>query len=119
MKLEDATKDELIWWINKNQFQFKYELKRFTSDIFYRRSVVFQEKAKEEGLKYLESLEHYKNLLKPYAGRPVSAVPNEVLHRIEALEREIVRASNARNKAWETSRQWFDRAVSEEYGEGI
>ena len=36
MKLEDATKEELIWWIKKHAFELKYELRHFGPDVMFR-----------------------------------------------------------------------------------
>lgn len=49
MKLEDATKEELIWWIKKHAFELKYELRHFGPDVMFHRYQQFNDKAHSAG----------------------------------------------------------------------
>lgn len=37
MKLEEATKEELIWWIRQHTFEISHALRHFESEILFRR----------------------------------------------------------------------------------
>ena len=37
MKLEDATKEELVWWIREHSFELRRAMGSFTSDIMSRK----------------------------------------------------------------------------------
>lgn len=110
MRLEDATKEELVWWIRKNQFAFKYELKSFSSDILFRRSEAHQKKAREAGNRYLDALKQYEALMSPYNGQPLSQIPDEVIYQAADLSREMERARVAQLRAWKRGDQCLNGA---------
>lgn len=45
MKLEDATKEELIWWIKEHAFALSLRPSEFEADIMRRRHDVYMERA--------------------------------------------------------------------------
>ena len=110
MRLEDATKEELVWWIRKNQFTFKYELKSFSSDILFRRSEVYRKKAREAGDKYLDALKQYESLMSPYNGQPLSQIPAEVIYQAADLSNKMEHARIAQRRAWKKEEQCLKAA---------
>ena len=113
MKLEDATKDELVWWIRKNQFAFKYELKSFSSDILFHRSEVYQKKAREAGNRYLDALKRYEALMSPYNGQPLTQIPDEVIYKAADLSRKMECSRVAQLRAWKKEDQCLKDASAQ------
>lgn len=113
MRLEDATKDELVWWIKKKQFAFGYELQDFPHDILFRRHDVYLQKAKESGDRFVKASEKHGELLGPYEGRPISEIPGHVLRKAAALETEMIRAIKAQRKAWMEADRCMKKIMSE------
>ena len=78
MNLEDATKEELIWWIKKHAFGLKYELRHFGPDVMFRRYQQFNDKAHSAGERYSKAFAEYSSILSPYKGLPISSIPRDV-----------------------------------------
>lgn len=55
MKLEDATKEELIWWIKEHAFALSLRPSEFEADIMRRRHDVYMERADRCGERYTKS----------------------------------------------------------------
>lgn len=70
MKLEEATKEELIWWIREHSFALSYRPVDFEADIMQRRHDIYMERADKAGDQYDKALESYRTLLTPYLGSP-------------------------------------------------
>lgn len=49
MKLEEATKEELIWWIRQHTFEISHALRHFESEILFRRYKDYNAKAEIAG----------------------------------------------------------------------
>lgn len=114
MNLEDATKEELIWWIKNNSFVLSFDERRFESDILFRRSELSIEKAHAAGERYSAALVKYTDLLEPYQGRPLTEIPDYVIKKAAALEREMKAASkqqSAAHKEWEWLNQKIDKML--------
>lgn len=75
MKLEDATKEELIWWIKEHSFALSFRPSEFEADIMRHRHDVYMEKADKCGEQYDEALKSYQTLLTPYLGKPLGLLP--------------------------------------------
>ena len=86
MKLEDATKEELIWWIRQQSFELSHALKRFDADILFHRSEVYRLKAEEAGKRYKQAVTEYNEILKPYFGKPIASIPTHIKKRAAELE---------------------------------
>lgn len=115
MKLEDATKEELVWWIKNNTFSLSFDEHRFESDILFRRSEQFIEKSHAAGERYSAALAKYTDLLKPYLGRQLTEVPDSVIKKGAALEREMKAASkeqDAAYKEWERLNHKIDATLN-------
>lgn len=69
MKLEEATKEELIWWIRQHTFEISHALRHFESEILFRRYKDYNAKAEIAGKQYEEAFIAHKALLEPYAGK--------------------------------------------------
>ena len=52
MKLEDATKEELIWWIKEHAFALSLRPSEIEADIMRRRHDVYMERADRCGERY-------------------------------------------------------------------
>ena len=100
MKLEDATKEELIWWIKEHAFELKYELKHFESDVMFRRHRQFNNKAHSAGERYSKALAEYTALLSPYIGHPISSIPRDVYRKGTDLERIMHQAAKEQKRYW-------------------
>lgn len=81
MKLEDCTKEELIWLIQYRCFQ---TAKDFEFDILTRRSEINQKAADAAFERASRALGEYCKLIKPYEGKPVISIPDAVIHKADA-----------------------------------
>lgn len=71
MKLEEATKEELVWWIKEHSFELRRVMGSFSADIMFYRSKQYNSKAEAAGARYSKALEEYRSLLAPYQGKPL------------------------------------------------
>lgn len=92
MKLEDATKEELIWWIREHTFVLSRELDRFEADILFRRSEQYNAKASLAGEQCRQAFAEYRELLEPYNGKPLHSIPDHVVKRGAELEKTMEKA---------------------------
>ena len=65
MKLADATKEELIWWIREHAFELSRGLDRFEADILYHRYEQYNAKAALAGEQFRRAFAEYRELLEP------------------------------------------------------
>lgn len=100
MRLEDATKEELIWWIREHSFDLSRALVRFGTDIMLRRSRQHNEKAGLAGERYSKALKEYCELLGPYRGKPMASIPGPILKRGAELEEEMTAACKEQRRHW-------------------
>ncbi len=114
MRLEDATKEELVWWIHENAIRLSHELKRFSADIMFRRHRAYEEKSSEAGERYRAALNNYEELLKPYYGKPIASIPRSVLEQGAALERKMQDAIREQRRMWKAADRCFKQAMMEE-----
>lgn len=115
MKLEDATKEELVWWIKNNAFSLYFNEHRFESDILFRRSSQSIERSHAAGERCSAALVKYTDLLEPYLGRPLTEIPDHVIKKGAALEREMKAASKEQDtahKEWERLNRKIDALMS-------
>lgn len=105
MKLEDATKDELIWWIREHTFELSRGLDRFESDILLHRSEQYNAKAALAGVQFSQAFAEYRELLKPYNGKPVSSIPDHVVKRGAELEKVMEKANQKQRRCWAAADQ--------------
>lgn len=103
MRLEDATKEELIWWIKEHAVELKYELKNFESDIMFRRYRQFNDKAHSAGERYSKALAEYSALLSPYMGLPITSIPRDVCKKGANLEQIMLQASKEQRRYWKAA----------------
>lgn len=92
MRLEDATKEELVWWIRKHEFAFHRELCGFGTEILTRRMDQNCAKANEAFGRYMAAVVARMDLLAPYTRTTPDEIPREVYRRCVALEDEMKRA---------------------------
>lgn len=103
MKLEEATKEELIYWIKQHNFKLREELKNFESDIlFYKieRNLAEQEKLHKM---YRETVAKYNELVKPFDGVPIGDVPQDILDKAIQLQEKM---SNINKKSQKKEKEW-------------
>ena len=100
MKLEDATKEELVWWIREHSFELRRAMGSFTSDIMLRRARQYNTKAGEAVEQYEKALADYRGLLAPYQGKPLSSLPRGVIQKGAELERVMTQAQKEQLRCW-------------------
>lgn len=100
MKLEDATKEELVWWIREHSFELRRAMESFTSDIMFRRARQYNTKAGEAVEQYEKALADYRGLLAPYQGKPLSSLPRDVIQKGAELERVMTQAQKKQLRCW-------------------
>lgn len=111
MKLEDATKEELIWWIKEHSFALSYRPSEFEADIMRRRHDVYMEKADKCGEQYDEAMKSYQTLLTPYLGKPLGLLPKDVLDQGARLEKTMNAAQRERMRLWGLANKCMDRVL--------
>lgn len=109
MKLEDATKEELVWWIREHAFELHYELEHFESDIMTRRYRQFNDKAHSAGERYSEALTEYAQLLSPYRGQKISSIPRDVCKKGAELEQIMQQAAKEQRQYWKAADKCLNR----------
>ena len=111
MKLEDATKDELVWWIKEHSFALSFRPSEFEADIMRRRHDVYMERADRCGERYDRALQSYQALLTPYLGKPLGDLPKDVLNRGAELEKVMNEAQRERMRLWGLANKCMDRVL--------
>lgn len=114
MKLEEATKEELIWFIRKNSFTLKNELDSFEFDIMMRRNSDYHAKAKAQSDKCLDLLAEYEKVVSPYNGKPLSSVPESILKKAKGLLDAYKAASEARDRYYKLADKCLKQIEREE-----
>lgn len=111
MKLEEATKEELVWWIREHSFELHQAMKHFSSDIMLRRSQQYNEKAKFAGECYSKALSEYSELLSPYMGQKISAIPREICKKAAELEQVMQKAAKEQRHYWRAATRCCQRTL--------
>lgn len=105
MKLEEATKEELIWWIREHAFELSRGLDRFESDILFHRYEQYNAKAALAGEQFQQAFAEYRELLEPYNGKPLLSIPDHVVKRGAELEKTMEKASQKQRRCWTAADQ--------------
>lgn len=100
MKLEDATKEELIWWIREHAFELSRRLDRFEADILFHRHEQYNAKAALAGEQFRRAFAEYCELLEPYNGKPLLSIPEHVVKRGAELEKAMKKANQKQRRCW-------------------
>lgn len=111
MKLEEATKEELIWWIKEHAFALSYRPSDFEADIMRHRHDVYMERADKVGEQYDKDLKSYQALLAPYLGKPLGVLPKDVLEQGSRLEKAMRDAHQERMRLWGLANKCMDRVL--------
>lgn len=111
MKLEDATKEELIWWIKEHTFALSYRPSDFEADIMRYRHDVYMERADKAGEQYDKALISYQALLTPYLGKPLGDLPKDVLDQGAKLEKTMNAAQKERMRLFGLANKCTDRML--------
>lgn len=101
MKLEDATKEELIYWIKLHEFNLASELNRFERDILLYRMQKSSERHNKLVAMYSKTYSAYIELLEPY--NSIMDIPKDVLNEGVKLEKEM---KDLKNKSRKAQREW-------------
>ena len=109
MKLEEATKEELAWWIKEHSFELRRVMGSFSADIMFYRSKQYNSKAEAAGARYSKALEEYRSLLAPYQGKPLSSLPREVIKKGAELERAMTQAQKEQFRLWKAADRCLER----------
>lgn len=87
---ETCTKEELVWWVNKQLGRSKISFVDFSTEICaYRTSVILQEMNKLTK-KHDEVLQKYQKTAKPHIGKKLSEIPKKDLQKLAAQEDELL-----------------------------
>ena len=109
MKLEDCTKEELVWWLRKNLTWWHFDERNIVTDVLFRRqermTLIVSEALKAHG----DAMNEYRNLLAPYAGHPSLNIPREIIEKGAKLEEKALAAWEAYLKATQKERQISDQ----------
>ena len=105
MKLEDATKEELIWWIREHAFELSRGLDRFEADILFHRYEQYNAKAALAGEQFQQAFAEYRELLESYNGKPLLSIPDHVVKRGAELEKTMEKASQKQRRCWTAADQ--------------
>lgn len=109
MKLEEATKEELVWWIKEHSFELRKAMGSFSAYIMFYRSKQYNAKAEAAGTRYSKAMEEYRNLLAPYLGKPLSSLPREVIKKGAELERAMTQAQKEQFRLWKAADRCLER----------
>lgn len=100
MKLKDCTKEELIFVIERLQFYGltagDYYISRALCDVEERRESQRNEEANRLSKLANEKHLEYLDLIRPYVGQPITSIPEEVIKRADAAQKEC----DAANLKW-------------------
>lgn len=104
MKLEDCTKDELIWMVNRvacscsSPGNAEYHISRALFDLEYERQKRASAEAHKIAEKAKEKWDEYFAALAPYKGQKFSDIPFEVLLKAEKAQKEALALDKKWNK---------------------
>lgn len=112
MKLEEATKEELIYWIELHEWKLASELKGFEKDILFYRIQKNSKEHKELFARYSETLSAYIEFLKPYDNISIIDIPKDVLNKGVKLEREL---KDLNKKLQKKEKEWskYNKKIDE------
>ena len=117
MRSEDATKEELVWWIRRHEFAFRRELCGFGTEILTRRMDQHQVKADEAFDRYIAAVTELRELLAPYTRATQDEIPRKVYQRCVALEGEIKRAMEQWKAHNAASKRCYEALTGDGHGE--
>lgn len=109
MKLEDATKEELVWWIREHSFELRRAMGSFTADIMFRRARQYNVKAETAGEQYTKARAEYQVLLAPYQGKTLSSLPRDIIQKGAELERVMTQAQKEQLRCWRAADRCMER----------
>ena len=81
MKLEDCTKDELIYLLNRRCWSYISSTSEFEFDVLMYRSEETNKAMGYESEKEAEALAEYTELLKPYVGERLADIPENIINK--------------------------------------
>ena len=88
MKLEDCTKEELIYLLNRRCWSYISSTSELEFDVLMYRSEQTNKAMGHEAGKEAEALAKYSELLKPYAGERLVDIPENIIKKAsKAMER--------------------------------
>lgn len=95
MKLEDCTKEELIWYIKT---QVSYDERELLFCVLMRRSGEVSKSAAQADEEACKALERYAEALRPYEGCGYMDVPDKVIIRANRAFKEFEKHSAIANR---------------------
>lgn len=97
MKLKDCTKEELIFVIGRLQLHGltagDYYINRALRDVEERRESQKTEEAKRLSKLANEKHLEYMKLISPYIGQPIASIPDEIIEKADAAQKECETAN--------------------------
>jgi hypothetical protein len=116
MKLEECTKSELIWFIKRRCF---YEIKDFEFDVLMYRAEKTQKASSDELKKSNDALGRYINILKLYERKPLSSIPDDLIHKASAemkIRESAINRYELLEKRYKTLQAKIDALLEEKGG---
>lgn len=83
---ETCTKEELVWWVNK-QLGSEFFTKRFEHDIQNYREGKLIKEINSTFDEYNRLAKEYINEIQPFAGQGIAKIPNDALAKLSELEK--------------------------------
>lgn len=101
MKLEDCSKEELIYFFNSRNVYSSEKIERDLefAVLMFRREKAYQ-KWDAESKAGNKKLGKYIELIKPYCGQPYENIPDNIIKPITAVKKEYENHVKKRNRYW-------------------
>jgi len=117
MKLEDCTKEELIWLIQKRCYHTSND---FEFDILMRRSEENRKSGSAAFERASNALGEYCSLMRPYDGKPLNSIPDSVIHKAASkmkLRESAMKEYDKLEKQYKEIQKRIDEILKEEDGD--
>lgn len=106
MRLEDATKGELLWWLREGPGALACDEEEIIRDIVQRRAEQAFERSQAAAARYERALERFVSIRKPYCDAPLAQIPNAVLEACADLEAEMQAAGKDEEQYYKEYARW-------------
>lgn len=106
MRIEDATKGELLWWLREGPGALACDEGEIIRDIAQRRAEQAFERSQAAAARYDRALEQFVSIRKPYCDVPLVQIPDTVLAECAALEAEMQAAGKDEERYYKEYARW-------------
>ena len=104
MRIEDATKGELLWWLRERALAC--DEGEIIRDIAQRRAEQAFERSQAAATRYEHALNQFASIRKPYCDATLAQIPDAVLAECAALEAEMQAASADEGRYYKEYARW-------------